>query len=67
MSAINRHLIVVENNFSCLESMTFEGLDEMKSNLVELEEVNKVGFTNLELKLVEDLSSLHRELEGLKW
>lgn len=47
--------------------MTFEGLDEMKSNLVELEEVNKVGFTNLELKLVEDLSSLHRELEGLKW
>ncbi|KAH0638032.1 hypothetical protein KY289_037947 [Solanum tuberosum] len=43
-----------------------EGLDEVKSNLVELEEVNKEGLTNLELKLTEALSSLHREFETLK-
>ena len=66
MSILYRRLVIVENNFSCLESVTLECLDEVKSNLVGLEKVNKVGFTNLELKLIKDLSSLHREFEGLK-
>uniref|UniRef100_M1DJF6 CCHC-type domain-containing protein n=1 Tax=Solanum tuberosum TaxID=4113 RepID=M1DJF6_SOLTU len=43
-----------------------EAFDEVKSNLEELEEVNKEGLTNLELKLTEALSSLHREFETLK-
>uniref|UniRef100_M1DUP0 Uncharacterized protein n=1 Tax=Solanum tuberosum TaxID=4113 RepID=M1DUP0_SOLTU len=41
-------------------------LDEVKSNLEELEEVNKEGLTNLELKLTEAFSSLHREFKTLK-
>ncbi|KAG5632319.1 hypothetical protein H5410_004036 [Solanum commersonii] len=51
------------NNFSSLETVALEGLDEVKSNLVELEEVNKEGLTNLELELTEALSSLHRVFE----
>ncbi|KAG5615915.1 hypothetical protein H5410_015739 [Solanum commersonii] len=66
LSTLNRRLEVFENNFSSLEMVALEGLDEVKSNLVELEEVNKEGLTNLELKLIEALSSLHREFETLK-
>ncbi|KAG5620399.1 hypothetical protein H5410_005617 [Solanum commersonii] len=66
LSALNRRLVVFENNFSSLETVALEGLDKVKSNLVDLEEVNKETMTNLELKLTEALSSLHREFETLK-
>jgi len=66
LSALNRRLVVFENNFSSLETVALEGLDEVKSNLEELEEVNKEELTNLKLKLTEALSSLHREFETLK-
>ncbi|KAG5611404.1 hypothetical protein H5410_022685 [Solanum commersonii] len=66
LSALNRRLVIFENNFSSLETIALEGLDEVKSNLVELEEVNKEGLTNLELKLTEALSSLHKGFETLK-
>uniref|UniRef100_M1DCF4 Uncharacterized protein n=1 Tax=Solanum tuberosum TaxID=4113 RepID=M1DCF4_SOLTU len=33
LSALNKRLVVVENNFSSLESVALEGLDEVKSNL----------------------------------
>ena len=36
LSALNRRIVVVENNFSSLESVAIEGLDEVKNNLVEL-------------------------------
>ncbi|KAH0716711.1 hypothetical protein KY290_012978 [Solanum tuberosum] len=49
-----------------VEAVVFEGLDEVKSNLIELEELNKEGLTNLELKLIEALSSLHKEFDALK-
>ncbi|KAG5613967.1 hypothetical protein H5410_013791 [Solanum commersonii] len=58
--------VFFENNFTSLETVALEGLDEVKSNLEELEEVNREGLTNLELKLTEALSSLHREFETLK-
>ncbi|KAG5586953.1 hypothetical protein H5410_047387 [Solanum commersonii] len=64
--ALNRRLVVFKNNFSSLEIVVLEGLAEVKSNLVELKEVNKKGLTNLELKLTEALSSLHKEFETLK-
>uniref|UniRef100_M1DXF3 Uncharacterized protein n=1 Tax=Solanum tuberosum TaxID=4113 RepID=M1DXF3_SOLTU len=57
LSALNRRF---------LESLVLEGLDEVKSNLIELDKVNREGLTNLELKLNESLSSLHREFETLK-
>ncbi|KAH0716710.1 hypothetical protein KY290_012977 [Solanum tuberosum] len=66
LSTLNIRRVVVENNFRSLESVDLEGLEEVKSNLIELEEVNKEGLTNLELKLTEALSSLHREFEALK-
>ncbi|XP_015166051.1 uncharacterized protein [Solanum tuberosum] len=66
LSALNRRLTVFENNFTTLETVAIEGFDEVKSNFEELEEVNKEGLTNLELKLTEALSSLHREFETLK-
>ena len=47
LSALNRRIVVVENNFSSLESVALEGLDDVKNNLVELEEVQKVGLSNL--------------------
>ena len=40
LSALNRRIVVVENNFSSLESVALEGLDDVKNNLVELEEVH---------------------------
>ena len=43
LSALNRRIVVVENNFSSLESVALEGLDDVKNNLVELEEVHKEG------------------------
>ncbi|KAG5619968.1 hypothetical protein H5410_005186 [Solanum commersonii] len=49
-----------------VETVVFKGLDEVMSNLIELEEVNKEGLTNLELKLIEALSSFHKEFEALK-
>ncbi|XP_049382777.1 uncharacterized protein LOC125847126 [Solanum stenotomum] len=66
LSALNRRLVVFENNFTSLETLALEGLDEVKSNLEELEELNKEGLINLELKLTEALSFLHREFETLK-
>ncbi|XP_015168928.1 uncharacterized protein K02A2.6-like [Solanum tuberosum] len=66
LSALNMRLAVFENNFTTLETVALEGFDEVKGNLEELEEVNKEGLTNLELKLTEALSSLHREFETLK-
>ena len=44
--------------------MALEGLDDVKNKLVELEEVHKKGLSNL--KLIEALSSFHREFEALK-
>ena len=49
LSALNRRIVVVENNFSSLESVAIEGLDEVKNNLVELEDVQKEGMSSLEL------------------
>ena len=46
-SALNRRIVVVENKFTSLESVALEGLDDVKNNLVELEEVQKVGLSNL--------------------
>ncbi|KAG5586405.1 hypothetical protein H5410_046839, partial [Solanum commersonii] len=66
LSALNRRLVVFENNFTSLNMVALEGLDEVKSNLEELEKVNKEELTDLELKLTEVLSSLHREFETLK-
>ena len=66
LSALSRRIVVVGNNFSYLESVSLEGLDDVKNNLFVLEEVHKEGLTNLELKLTEALSSYHRELEDLK-
>ena len=64
--ALNRRIVVVENNFSSLESVAIEGLDKVKNNLVELEEVHKEGLSTLKLKLNEAISSLQREVEALK-
>ena len=36
LSALNRRIVVVENNFNSLESVAIEGLDGVKNNLVEL-------------------------------
>ncbi|XP_049391610.1 uncharacterized protein LOC125856067 [Solanum stenotomum] len=66
LSALNRRLVIFENNSTSLETVALEGLDEVKSNLEELEEDSKDGLTNLELKLTKALSSLHREFETLK-
>ena len=66
LSALNRRIIVVENNFNSLESVAIEGLDEVKNNLVELEDVQKEGMSTLELKLNESISSLQREVEALR-
>ncbi|KAG5581389.1 hypothetical protein H5410_052016, partial [Solanum commersonii] len=63
LSVLNRQVMVFENNFSSLETVALEGIDEMKSNL---EEVNKEGLTNLQLKLTEAFSSLHRQIKTLK-
>ena len=57
---------MVENNFNSLESVAIEGLDEVKNNLVELEDVQKEGMSTLELKLNESISSLQREVEALR-
>ena len=57
---------MVENNFSSLEFVAIEGLDEVKNNLVELEDVQKEGMSTLELKLNESISSLQREVEALR-
>ncbi|KAG5620547.1 hypothetical protein H5410_005765, partial [Solanum commersonii] len=38
---LNKRLVVVENNFSSLELVALGGLDEVKSNLIELEEVDE--------------------------
>ena len=65
LSALNRRIVVVDNNFSSLESVAIEGLDEVKNNLVELEDVQKEGFSTIELKLNEAISSLQREVEAL--
>ena len=51
---------------SSLESAALEGLDDVKNNLVEFEEVHKEGLTNLGLKLTKTLSFFHREFEELK-
>ncbi|KAH0689495.1 hypothetical protein KY289_016853 [Solanum tuberosum] len=64
--ALNRRLVVFENNFTSVKTVALEGLNEVTSNLEEFEEVNKEGLTNFELKLIETLSSLHREFETLK-
>ena len=66
LSALNRWIVVVEKNFSSLESVDIKGLNEVKNTLVELEEVHKEGLSNLELKLNEAISSLQREVEALK-
>ena len=66
LSALNRRIVVVENNFNSLESVAIEGLDEVKNNLVELEDVQKEGLSTLELKLNEAISSLQREVEELR-
>ncbi|KAH0693436.1 hypothetical protein KY285_020533 [Solanum tuberosum] len=66
LSALNKRLVIFKNNFNSLETVALEGLDEVKSNIVELEKVNKEGLTNLELKLTETLSFLHKEFETLK-
>ena len=66
LSALNRKIVVVENNFSSLEFVAIEGLDEVKNNLVELEDVQKEGLSTLELKLNEAISSLQREMEVLR-
>ena len=64
--ALNRRIVVVENNFSSLESVAIEGLDKVKNNLVELEDVQKEGLSTLELKLNEAISSLQRKVEALR-
>ena len=46
-------------------SVAIEGQDEVKNNLVELEEVHKEGLSTLKLKLNEAISSLQREVEAL--
>ena len=66
MSALNRRIVVVENNLSSLEFVAIEGLEEVRNNLVEPEEVHKEGLSNLELKINEAISSLQREVEALK-
>ncbi|KAG5594960.1 hypothetical protein H5410_036192 [Solanum commersonii] len=38
LSALNRRLVVYENNFSSLETVALEGLDKVKNNLEELKE-----------------------------
>ena len=66
LSSLNRCIVVVEKNFSSLESIALKGLDDVKKNLVDLDEVHKEGFTDLELKLTEALSSIQREFKYLK-
>ncbi|KAG5597194.1 hypothetical protein H5410_038426, partial [Solanum commersonii] len=66
LSVLNKRLVVFENNFSSLETIVFEGLDEVMSNFEVLEKVNNEGLTNFELKLTEALSSFYREFETLK-
>ena len=56
---------MVENNFSSLESVAIEGLDEVKNNLGELEDVQREGMSDLELNFNEAISSLQREVEAL--
>ena len=43
LSALNRRVVIVENNFISLDSVDLVGLDDVKNNLVELEEVHKEG------------------------
>ncbi|XP_055814138.1 uncharacterized protein LOC129883521 [Solanum dulcamara] len=64
--ALNRRLATVENNFGSLESVALEGLDEVKTNLLEQADEGREGLSSLELKLTEALSSLHEEFEALK-
>ena len=66
LSALNKRIVVVGNNFSSLKSVAIEGLDEVKNNLVELEDVQKEGLSTLELKLNEAISSLQRKVEALR-
>ncbi|KAH0769013.1 hypothetical protein KY290_012994 [Solanum tuberosum] len=58
--------IQLDKNIIGVEPVALDGLDEVKSNLIELEEVNNEGLTNLELKLNKALFSLHRKFETLK-
>ena len=67
LSALNRRIVVVENNFSSLESVAIEGLDEVKNSLGELEDMQREGLSALEIKFNETISALQREVEALKW
>ena len=49
-----------------LNSVAIEGLDEVKNNLVEIEDVQEEGLSTLELKLNQAISSLQREVEALR-
>ena len=66
LSALNRRIVVVENNFSSLESVAIEGLDEVKNSLGELEDMQREGLSALEIKFNETISALQREVEALK-
>nr|XP_010315745.1 uncharacterized protein LOC101248530 [Solanum lycopersicum] len=66
LSALNRRIVVVENNFSSLESVAIEGLDELKNSLADLEDVQREGLSALEIKFNEAISALQREVEALK-
>lgn len=46
LSSLYRRLVFIEKNFSSLEIVAFEGLDELKSKIIDLEEVNKERLTN---------------------
>nr|XP_016437489.1 PREDICTED: uncharacterized protein LOC107763517 [Nicotiana tabacum] len=61
-----QRLEVVEGNFASLKSTALEKLGDVKEDVDQMTEEHKKGLTNLELKLTEAVSMLHREVEILK-
>ncbi|TMW80525.1 hypothetical protein EJD97_018771, partial [Solanum chilense] len=66
LSSLNRRIVVVENNFSTLESIALEGLDEVKNNLGDVEDTQREGLSALELKFNNAISALQKEVEALR-
>lgn len=66
LAALNQRLEVVEGNFASLESTALEELGDVKEAVDQMTEEHKEELTNLELKLTEAVSTLHREVEILK-